>query len=189
MEPIFMFFDKVLFDKSDAISSSFTLKFSDGDALEGVLFKKNNDYYVTSLSCSVTIEKDLKELKEYEDIKEISDIANRYLTNGVNHFNKAIRLSTSIFYKGITEALAEDQTKQLLSLVTIPFIDLNTDDRNTVKVYSPYEKLKIHGLKFSNRYINYELNLITENNELVIEKKANLHSGKTLLVNQAIFKT
>ena len=189
MEPIFMFFDKVSFDKSDAISSSFTLKFSDGDALEGVLFKKTSDYYVTSLSCSVTIEKDLKELKEYEDIKEISDIANGYLTNGVDHFKKTITLSTSIFYKGITEALVEDQTKQLLSLVTVPFIDLNTEDKNTVKVYSPYQKLKIHGLKFSNRYVNYNLNLITENNELVIEKKADLRSGKTLLINQAIFKT
>ena len=151
MEPIFIYFDKVVFDdnnnnNNNNNSKTFTLSFSDGDALDGVLFKKTNDYYVTSMICSITIEKDLKELKDYDNIKKISDIASSYLKNGINYFKKSPKLSSSIFNQKLNEDLVQDETKQLLSTVTIPFIDLNTKKRNLVKVYSPYEKLKIHGL-------------------------------------------
>ena len=60
MEPVFIYFDKITFDKTDNALKTFTLSFSDGDALDGVLFKKTNDYYITSMICSVTIEKDLQ---------------------------------------------------------------------------------------------------------------------------------
>ena len=153
MEPIFIYFDKVTFDDSGDSSKTFTVSFSDGNALDGVLFKKANDYYITSMICSITIKKDFKELKDYDNIKKISDIANDYLKNGINHFKKSAKLSSSIFYKGLTEELVEDETKQPLSTVTIPFIDLNTKKRNLVKVYSAYQKLKIYGLKFSNKYL------------------------------------
>ena len=189
MEPIFIYFDKVTFDNADTTSNTFTLLFSDGDALDGVLFKKTNYYYITSMICSVTIEKDFKELKDYDNIKKISDIANDYLKNGINHFKKSAKLSSSIFYKGLTEELVEDETKQPLSTVTIPFIDLNTKKRNLVKVYSAYQKLKIYGLKFSNKYLTYNLNLITENEQLFIEKKVQLRTSARLLINDAIFKT
>ena len=189
MDPIFIYFDKVTFDNTDATSSTFTLTFSDGDALDGVQFKKTNDYYITSMTCSVTIEKNLKELKEYEDLKKISDIANDYLTNGINHFKKSPKLLSSIFYKGLKIELAEDQTKQLLSTLTIPFVDLKTKKRNEVKIYSPYEQLKIHGLKFSNKYLVYNLDLFTENGQLFIEKKVELLKSKRLLTRNAILKT
>ena len=126
MEPIFIYFDKVTFDDSGDSSKTFTVSFSDGDALDGVLFKKTNDYYITSMICSITIEKDFKELKDYDNIKKISDIANDYLKNGINHFKKSPMLSSSIFYQKLNEDLVQDETKQLLSTVTIPFIDLNT---------------------------------------------------------------
>ena len=38
MEPIFIYFDKVNFDNSSL--KTFTITFSDGDLLDGVLFKK-----------------------------------------------------------------------------------------------------------------------------------------------------
>ena len=189
MEPIFVYFDKIKFDETDTALKTFTLSFSDGDALDGVLFKKTNDYYITSMICSITIEKDFTELKDYDNMKKISDIANDYLKNGINHFKKSPKLSTSIFYKNYTFELAQDQTKQLLSTVTIPFIDLETKKRNEVKIYSPYENLKIHGLKFSSRYLIYNLNLITENGQLLIEKKVQLRRSRSLLTRNAILKT
>ena len=189
MEPIFIYFDKVTFDDSGDSSKTFTVSFSDGDALDGVLFKKTNDYYITSMICSITIEKDFKELKDYDNIKKISDIANDYLKNGINHFKKSPMLSSSIFYQKLNEDLVQDETKQLLSTVTIPFIDLNTKKRNLVKVYSPYKKLKIHGLKFSNKYLTYNLDLITENKQLYIEKKVQLRRSKRSLINSALRKT
>ena len=188
MEPIFVYFDKVPFDNGSD-SKTFTLTFSDGDVLDGVLFKKTRDYYITSMTSSVTIEKDFTELQNYEDIKKISDTANLYLANGINHFKKPLALSSSIFYSNLNKDLVEDQTKQLLSTLEIPFIDLNTKDKNVVRVYSPYEKLKIFGLKFSNKYLQYNLSLTTENDQLYINKKVQLSRSKRLLINNAIRKT
>ena len=147
MEPIFIYFDKVKFDNSSL--KTFTITFSDGDLLDGALFKRINDYYITSMTSSITIEKDFKELKNYDNIKKISDIANEYLKNGINHFKSLPPLSSSVFYSKINEDLVQDKTKEALSIVEIAFIDLNTKNRNSVKVYSPYENLKIFGLKFS----------------------------------------
>ena len=76
MEPIFIYFDKIKFDNSDL--KTFTIKFSDGYLLDGVLFKKTKDYYLTSMTSSITIERNLKELKDYDDVKKISDVANEY---------------------------------------------------------------------------------------------------------------
>ena len=189
MEPIFIYFDKITFDKTDNALKTFTLSFSDSDALDGVLFRKTNDYYITSMICSITIEKDFTELKDYDNIKKISDIANDYLKNGINHFKKLPKLSSSIFYKRFTLDLAQDETKQLLSTVTIPFIDLKTKKRNEVKIYSPYENLKKYGLKFSNKYLEYNLDLVTENGQLLIEKKVRLLRSKGLLTRNAFLKT
>ena len=187
MEPIFIYFDKVKFDNSSL--KTFTITFSDGDLLDGVLFKKINDYYITSMTSSITIEKDLKELKDYDNIKKISDIANEYLKNGINHFKSLPPLSSSVFYSKVNEDLVQDKTKEALSIVEIAFIDLNTKNTNSVKVYSPYENLKIYGLKFSNKYLLYNLDFITEKDELYINKKVQLRKSKRLLINDRIRKT
>ena len=187
MEPIFVYFDKVKFDNSSL--KTFTITFSDGDLLDGVLFKKTNDYYITGMTSSITIEKDLKELKDYDNIKKISDIANEYLKNGINHFKSLPLLSSSVFYSKVNEDLVQDKTKEALSIVEIAFIDLNTKNSNSVKVYSPYENLKIYGLKFSNKYLLYNLDFITENDPLYSNKKVQLRRSKRLLINNALRKT
>ena len=187
MEPIFIYFNKVKFDNSSL--KTFTIRFSDGDLLDGVLFKKINDYYITSMTSSITIEKDFKELKDYDNIKKISDIGNEYLTNGINHFKSLPPLSSSVFYSKMNEDLLQDKTKEALSIVKIPFIDLNTKNSNSVKVYSAYENLKIYGLNFSNKYLLYNLDFITEKGELYINKKVQLRRSKRLLTNNAINKT
>ena len=186
MEPIFIYFDKVKFDNSSL--KTFTITFSDGDLLDGVLFKKTNDYYITSMTSSITIEKDLKELKDYDNIKKISDIANEYIKNGINHFKSIPSLSSSLF-SNINKDLDQDKTKEALSTVEISFIDLNTKKSNSVKIYSPYENLKIFGLKFSNQNLIYNLNLVSEKGELYINKTVELRKSKHLLINNAIRKT
>ena len=187
MEPIFVYFDKVKFDNSSL--KTFTITFSNGDLLDGVLFKKTNDYYITSMTSSITIEKDLKELKDYDNIKKISDIANEYhLRCQINHFKSLPSLSSSLFNK-INEDLVQDKTKEALSIVQIAFIDLKTKKSNSVKIYSAYENLKIFGLKFSNRNLIYNLDFITEKGELYINKKVQLRRSKRLLINRAIRQT
>ena len=49
MKPVFIYKSNLSFDQK----KRFTLKFSNGDLLEGVIFHKNNNYYMTSMSCYV----------------------------------------------------------------------------------------------------------------------------------------
>ena len=48
-ETSFIYRSNLSFDQK----KRFTLKFSNGDLLEGVIFHKNKDYYMTSMSCYV----------------------------------------------------------------------------------------------------------------------------------------
>ena len=57
MEPVFMYWDKVKFENNNNNFKDFTVKFSNGDSLDGVFLKKNKDYYITSLSSVITFEK------------------------------------------------------------------------------------------------------------------------------------
>ena len=82
MDPVFIYYDKVNFQNDYKV---FKVDFSDGDNLQAVLFKKNRDYYITSMSCFITLEQDLKELTHYDDIKKISEISNKILKNGIEH--------------------------------------------------------------------------------------------------------
>ena len=45
MEPTFTYYNNLTFDDK----KRFSINLSDEDSLEGVVFKKNKDYYVTSL--------------------------------------------------------------------------------------------------------------------------------------------
>ena len=40
------------------------------------MFLKNNDYYLTSMSCYIQLTNDLTELTHYDDVKKISDLSN-----------------------------------------------------------------------------------------------------------------
>ena len=152
MEPIFVYLDKVKFDNSSL--KTFTITFSDADSLDGVFFKKTNDYYITSMTSSITFEKDLKELKDYDNIKKISDIANEYKKNEINHFKSLPQQHSCSLFGKLNDDLVQDKTKEALSIVEIEFIDVNTKNTNVAKVYSGYENLKIYGLKFSNKYLS-----------------------------------
>ena len=66
MEPIFIYCNNLTFDQN----KRFILEFSDDDLLEGVLFKKNKDCYITSMSCYVDL------------TVEFSDLSNTILAEG-----------------------------------------------------------------------------------------------------------
>ena len=66
-------------------NKSFTFDFSNDDRLQGVLFKRNKDYYLTSMSCFIEITNDLSELEHYSEIIKISELSNKILKNGVDH--------------------------------------------------------------------------------------------------------
>ena len=53
----------------------FSIDFSDEDSIEGVVFKKNQDYYITSMACYVYLTVNITKLPNYTKIKETSDLA------------------------------------------------------------------------------------------------------------------
>ena len=185
MEPIFIYFDKVKFDNSDL--KTFTIKFSDGDLLDGVFFKKTHDYYITSMTSSITIEKNLKELKDYSDIKKLSDLSKAYLKNGIDYYQTFPLISSSVFSELFPyKKLLPDKSKRGLSVVRIDYFDVDANTKSFVYVYSGYEDLKLNGLKFTNEDVSLKLDLIKERNELYIEKKVSLLRSETELLKDAL---
>ena len=100
MEPVFMYWDKVKFEDNNNFKD-FKIKFSNGDSLDGVIFKKNKDYYITSMSAFIALEKNLKELKDYETIKKLSEISNAILENGIEHLYEEKKLELVLEKKKI----------------------------------------------------------------------------------------
>ena len=85
MDPIFIYGNNLQFQDNEP----FTINFSNGDRLHGLLFKKNKDYYLTSVSCFIEITNDLSELEHYSKIIKISKLSNNILKSGVEHLYDA----------------------------------------------------------------------------------------------------
>ena len=186
MEPIFVYFDKVPFDNSSN-SKTFTLTFSDGDVLDGVFFRKTKDYYLTSMSSSITIEQDIKELNDYDDIKKISDISKAYFKNGIDHYQTFPLISSAVFSViAPSKRLVPDKSKRGLSVVRIDYFDVDSNTTSFVYAYSGYEDLRLNGLKFTNEDVSLKLDLVKEQNELYIEKKVSLIKSNDDLFNDAL---
>ena len=172
MEPIFIYCDKVKFQNDDY--KIFKVDFSDGDNLEGVFFRKNRDYYITSMSCFITLEQDLKELNHYTDIKKISEISNEILKNGIEHLYEEKVLEVSLENVEQKYELTPYKSKRGLSVHAVDFFDIKTKKKRTVYVYSPYKELKLYGLKFENKeksVYRYTINMKEENDKIYLEKR------------------
>ena len=172
MEPFFIYCDKVKFQNDDY--KIFKVDFSDGDNLEGVFFRKNRDYYITSMSCFITLEQDLKELKYYGDIKKISEISNKILKNGIEHLDEEKVWKVTLENVRQKTEFQLDQSKKGLSVQAVEFFDEKSKTKRLVYVYSPYEELKTYGLKFENKeksVYKYTIYMLEENDKLYLEKK------------------
>ena len=81
MDPIFIYYNNLKFSEN----KQFTLEFSNKDLLQGIMFLKNRDYFLMSMSCFMEVENKISKLKQYPAIKKISGLANRIIKNGVDH--------------------------------------------------------------------------------------------------------
>ena len=164
-----MYWDKVKFEDNNNFKD-FKVKFSNGDSLDGIIFKKNKDYYITSMSAFIALEKNLKELKDYDTIKKISEISNAILENGIEHLYEEKKLEL-VSEKKLD--LQPYKNKRKLSVRVLEFLDEKTKKKRLVSIYSPYEELKVHGLRFQNKnrsVYKYTIDLITERDNLFLEK-------------------
>ena len=161
-----MYWDKVKFEDNNF--KDFKIKFSNGDSLDGVIFKKNKDYNITSMSAFIALEKNLKELKDYDTIKKISEISNAILENGIEHLYEEKKLEL-VSEKKLD--LQPYKNKRKLSVRVLEFLDEKTKKKRLVSICSPYEELKVHGLGFQNKngsVYKYTIDLITERDNLFL---------------------
>ena len=189
MDPVFIYYDKVNFQNDYKV---FKVDFSDGDNLQAVFFKKTRDYYLTSMSCFITLEQDLKELTHYDDIKKISEISNKILKNGIEHLYEEKVLEVILEDVGQKFEFQPEKSKRGLSVRAVEFFDEDTKRKRVVYVYSPYEELKAYGLNFENRekgksVSKYTIDMIEENDKLYLQKK--LSFDKTQTINEIIKET
>ena len=124
MDPVFMYWNKINFIGNDNFKK-FMVEFSNGDRFNGVLFQKENDYFITSLSTNIKIEKDLTKLEDYDKIKKISDELNDVLNKGSDSLNEDIKLKI----ENVND-LEIVKTKRKLSRKTIEFLDKTIKKRN-----------------------------------------------------------
>ena len=185
MEPVFIYYDKVDFQNDYKV---FKVDFSDSDNLQGVFFRKNREYHITSMSCFITLTPDLKELAHYDDIKKISEISNKILKNGIEHLYEEKVLEAN--FEGVAKyEFQPEKSNRGLSVHAVEFFDEVTKRKRLVYVYSPYEELKNYSLKFQNKQkggniTNYTINMIEENNKIYLQKE--LFFNKTRAINEII---
>ena len=185
MEPVFMYWNKVKFEGADNYKI-FNVNFNDGDNLNGVLFKKEKNYFITSLSVNIKIEKDLKKLSDYKKIEEISKKLNEVIKKGSEYLHEDIELKIND-----VNDLLPIKTKRKLSTKSLEFFDEKTKKKKKVLIYSQYKELKLFGLKFKkeNGIIDkfYIFLIEDDKSNLFLEKK--LFYDKSKIIENTFTKT
>ena len=170
MDPIFIYSNNLQFQDN----KSFTIDFSNNDRLDGILFKKNKDYYLTSMSCFIEITNDLSELEHYIEIIDISKLSNNILKNRVDHLYDKKKFEVFINGESKTELEAE-KSNRAISVEIVEFFDHVTKQKRYDFVYSPYDELKKFGLKFQNKKSSnvkgYKISLKEEKGKIYLEKE------------------
>ena len=178
MDPVFMYWNKINFIGNDDFKK-FTVEFSDGDRFDGVLFQKENNYFITSLSTNIKIEKDLTKLEDYDKIKKISDELNDVLNKGSDSLNEDIKLKI----ENVND-LEIVKTKRKLSTKTIEFLDKTIKKKKNILIYSPFKELKLFGLKFKKEndiFYKYNIHLLADaKNNFFLDKKLFYNRDKIL---------
>ena len=179
MDPIFIYYNNLEF-KDKKI---FNIQFSNEDRLQGVMFKKDKDYYLTSMSCFIELNTSLNNTSFNKQIIEISTLSNEILKNGIDHKYKEPELE--IIFGNITVPLEPVKTNRPQSTVAVEFFDHVTYQKRIVLVYQPYKELKEFGLKFEKKNKNdkiagYTIDLKDNaSKQLFLEKK--LYFDKTII--------
>ena len=143
MEPTFIYYKNLTFDDK----KKFSINFSGEDSLEGVVFKKNKAYYITSMACYVDLTVDITKLPNYAKIKQTSDLATAILRVGID-FGYGKKELTLRKTSGSNLIFRSDRSRRDQYIEDVEFFDLANKKTKNVHIYSAYKELKDTGLKF-----------------------------------------
>ena len=117
------------------------------------MFKKNKDYYITSMACYVDLTVNITKLPNYAKIKQTSDLANAISRSGVDlgYGRKELMLGKT---SGTNLIFRSDKSRRDQYLEGVEFFDVENKILKNVRIYSAYEELKDRGLKFLTTYPN-----------------------------------
>ena len=161
MELIFIYYNNLKFKDNEV----FTAEFSNEDQLQGIMFRKARDYYLTSMSCYIQLTNDISKLTHYKEIKKIADLSNSILKNEIAH--TYIGRELEVFFDLGKLEFEVDISNRTLSVDVVEFFDYVTKQKRFVLIYSPYKELKRFGMKFKEEKKNsdvssYSMKLLEE---------------------------
>ena len=117
MEPIIIYYNDLKFDKHE----KFTVHFSDEDSLTGVVFRKDRDYYITSMTYYVDLAVNITKQPKYDKIKQIPDLATEILRGGIDG---KISLSLAKASGSGSTTFAADKSRQSKYIEREEFFDV-----------------------------------------------------------------
>ena len=145
MDPIFIYYNNLKF----AENKKFTLEFSDRDILQGIIFRKNKDYFLMSLTCFIETENDITELMQYADIQKISEFANRIIKNGIDYGHELPDIEILYGEKYMKWIFKKNNCSA--SVDVVEFFDHFLKRKRFDLIYLPYKELINYGITYEKK--------------------------------------
>ena len=165
MDPIFFYFDGLVFDNKIRFTLTFT---NDEEPYETnyILLPSKKDYYITSMKCYLEIVGKIEDLSNYDKIKETSEISNVIIENSFDllyKFNMVEYIIDTRNYVNEKHKFKVDKTNRKNHTRNFRFHDLETNQEKTIKVYSAFDELKDSDLKFKHNTLEvYNISLTSD---------------------------
>ena len=180
MEPIFIYYNNLKFKDNEF----FTVEFCNEDQLQGIMFRKARDYYITSMSCYIQLTNDISKLTHYKEIKKNADLLNSILKSGIDY--TYIGKDLEVFFDLSKLEFEVDKSNHALSVDVAEFFDYVTKQKRFVLIYSPYKELKKFGMKCkeaktkNSDISSYSVKLLEEKGKTYPEKEIFFNKQKLL---------
>ena len=115
-----------------------------------MVFRKNRDHYITSMTCYVHLTVNITNMPKYDRIKEIHNLANVILSGGIdfNYGKKVLTLAKAS--GGRSTTFRADKRRRSKYIEKVEFFDVASKKTKEIYIYSPYKELRKKGLLFLN---------------------------------------
>ena len=120
------------------------------DTFTGVVFRKNRDHYITSMTCYVHLTVNITNMPKYDRIKEIHNLATVILSGGIDFSYGKKVLTLAKASGGRSTTFRADKRRRSKYIEKAEFFDVASKKTKEIYIYSPYKQLRKKGLLFLN---------------------------------------